>query len=81
MQWDVVGLAEMWLDEDSEKGMAVKGCRVVSTSRKKKAGGGDRKAGGYTAPVKLSEELADIVGGEEMPRHEVTGQPLLNKNI
>jgi len=26
---------------------------------------------GYTAPVKLSAELADIVGGEEMPRHEV----------
>merc|ERR1712037_900105 len=41
--------------------------------RKKKAPGekGPRKAGGYTAPVKLSEELADIVGGEEMPRHEV----------
>merc|ERR1712192_284628 len=41
--------------------------------RKKKAPGekGARKAGGYTAPVKLSEELADIVGGDEMPRHEV----------
>merc|ERR1711862_30230 len=26
---------------------------------------------GYTAPPKLSAELADIVGGEEMPRHEV----------
>jgi len=41
--------------------------------RKKKAAGegGPRKAGGYTAPVKLSEELADIVGGDEMPRHEV----------
>jgi len=26
---------------------------------------------GYTAPVKLSAELAAIVGGEEMPRHEV----------
>ena len=41
--------------------------------RKKKAPGekGTRKAGGYTAPVKLSEELADIVGGDEMPRHEV----------
>merc|ERR1719435_186680 len=41
--------------------------------RKKKAAGegGARKAGGYTAPVRLSEELADIVGGDEMPRHEV----------
>jgi len=36
--------------------------------KKKRAPG---KAGGYTAPVKLSEELADIVGGSEMPRHEV----------
>jgi len=38
---------------------------------KKKAGGGERKAGGYTAPVNLSAELADIVGENEMPRHEV----------
>ena len=33
-------------------------------------GGGGGK-NGYTAPVKLSEDLADIVGGDEMPRHEV----------
>jgi len=38
--------------------------------KKKRAGGGGGK-NGYTAPVKLSEELADIVGGDEMPRHEV----------
>jgi len=37
--------------------------------KKKSAGGG--KANGYTAPVKLTAELADIVGGDEMPRHEV----------
>jgi len=37
--------------------------------KRKSTGGG--KANGYTAPVKLSAELADIVGGEEMPRHEV----------
>jgi len=37
--------------------------------RTNKGGGG--KGNGYTAPVKLSSELADIVGGEEMPRHEV----------
>jgi len=37
--------------------------------RSNKAGGG--KGNGYTAPVKLSSELADIVGGDEMPRHEV----------
>jgi len=39
-------------------------------AKKRKAGNGTAK-GGYTAPVKLSEELADIVGGDEMPRHEV----------
>eukprot|EP00092_Neocalanus_flemingeri_P037255 GFUD01040574.1.p2 GENE.GFUD01040574.1~~GFUD01040574.1.p2 ORF type:complete len:282 (-),score=127.91 GFUD01040574.1:1925-2770(-) len=36
--------------------------------RKSTPGG---KPNGYTAAVKLSAELADIVGGEEMPRHEV----------
>ena len=35
VQLDVVGLAKTWLDRDSERGMAVKGCSVVSTSRKK----------------------------------------------
>ena len=40
VQWDVVGLAETWLDEDSEKRMGVEGCRVVVASRKKKARGG-----------------------------------------
>jgi len=37
--------------------------------KKRKSGGG---GGGYNAPVKLSADLADIVGGEEMPRHEVS---------
>jgi len=37
--------------------------------KRKSTGGG--KANGYTAPVKLTAELADIVGGDEMPRHEV----------
>merc|ERR1712131_536771 len=36
-------------------------------AKKARKGGGN----GYTAPVKLTEELADIVGGYEMPRHEV----------
>jgi len=36
-------------------------------AKKARKGGGN----GYTAPVKLTEELADIVGGDEMPRHEV----------
>ena len=38
--WDVVGLAETWLDAESEKGMAVKGYGVVCASRKGKGGGG-----------------------------------------
>ena len=37
----------------------------------KRTNKGGGKGNGYTAPVKLSSELADIVGGEEMPRHEV----------
>ena len=41
VQWDVVGLAEMWLDEDSEKGMAVKGYRAMCASRKKMGRGGE----------------------------------------
>ena len=40
VQWDVVGLAETWLDEESEKGLAVKGFGVVCASRKQKGGGG-----------------------------------------
>lgn len=40
-------------------------------AKKKSSGGGGGKGNGYTAPVKLSAELADIVGGDEMPRHEV----------
>jgi len=47
-------------DSDYEKPKAKK--------KKSTSGGGKN---GYTAPVKLSADLADIVGGEEMPRHEV----------
>lgn len=39
--------------------------------KKKKAGGGGGKPNAFTRPIKLSEELAEIVGGDEMPRHEV----------
>jgi len=39
--------------------------------KKKKRGGGGGGKNGWTAPLKLSEELADVVGGNEMPRHEV----------
>lgn len=39
--------------------------------KKKKRAAGSGKGNGFTAPQKLSEDLADIVGGDEMPRHEV----------
>merc|ERR1719147_65963 len=40
-------------------------------AKKSNAAGGEKKANGYTAPVKLSAELADIVGGDKMSRPEV----------
>ena len=40
VQWDVVGLAETWLDGESEKGLSVRGYGAVCASRKNKAGGG-----------------------------------------
>jgi len=40
--------------------------------RKKKPGTGKKRGGGgFTKPYKLSEELAAVVGGDVMPRHEV----------
>ena len=39
VQWDAVGLAETWLDEESEKRMTVKGFSVVCASRKGRGGG------------------------------------------
>ena len=38
--WDVVGLAETWLDAESEKGLAMGGYGVLCASRRRKAGGG-----------------------------------------
>ena len=40
VQWDVVGLAETWLDEESEKSVAVEGYEMVCASRKMRSGGG-----------------------------------------
>ena len=40
VQWDVVGLAETWLDEESEKGLVMRGYGAVCASRKGRAGGG-----------------------------------------
>ena len=40
VQWDLVGLAEMWLDAESEKGLAMRGYGAVCASRKEKGGGG-----------------------------------------
>jgi len=73
---DVESSGEEWGGGASAK-------KKKKTQRKKKADSDDdddekpkkkRKAGaknGYIKPVKLSADLADIVGGEEMPRHEV----------
>ena len=40
VQWDVVGLAETWLDEESEKTVAMSGFQVVCASRSRSKGGG-----------------------------------------
>ena len=40
VKWDIVGLAETWLDEESEKALTMRGYQAVCASRKKKAGGG-----------------------------------------
>ena len=40
VKWDVVGLAETWLDEESEKAFTMRGYQAVCASRKKKSGGG-----------------------------------------
>ena len=40
IHWDVIGLVETWLDEESEKALTLKGFQAVCASRKKKAGGG-----------------------------------------
>ena len=40
VQWDVVGLVETWLDEESEKGLAVDGYGALCASRKERGGGG-----------------------------------------
>ena len=47
--WDVVGLAETWLDEQSEKALSLKGFVSICASRKGKTGGG--------VAVLLREEL------------------------
>merc|ERR1719438_174396 len=51
-------------DEDSDYE------KPKAKARKQNPGSGKGK-GGYMKDVKLSDELADIVGGNEMPRHEV----------
>jgi len=75
---DVESSGEEW------NGGGSKGKKKAASKKKKKANSDDdsedekpkrkRKPGaksGFTVPQRLSAELADIVGGEEMPRHEV----------
>ena len=40
VQWDIIGLAETWLDSTSEKYISVKGYTPICASRKHKSGGG-----------------------------------------
>jgi exonuclease III len=40
VRWDVVGLAETWLDAENEKGVGMEGYEVVCASCKDKRGGG-----------------------------------------
>ena len=40
VEWDVVGLAETWLDEESEKLVSVRGYGAVCASRSRRSGGG-----------------------------------------
>ncbi|KAI8422904.1 hypothetical protein MSG28_014016 [Choristoneura fumiferana] len=53
-------------DEDADWGKSKK----EKTPKAKKAGGRG-KGGGYTRAYKLSPALAELMGEEEMPRHEV----------
>ncbi|XP_045506697.1 upstream activation factor subunit spp27-like [Colias croceus] len=57
----------------AKKGKKKKGLDVKDSDRgKKKAGAGGRgKGGGYTRACKLSPALAELMGQEQMPRHEV----------
>jgi len=65
--------------ERASRGAATKK-KKAAPKRKKKVSDDDsdddskpkkKKGNAFTKPIKLSEELADIVGGDEMPRHEV----------
>ena len=40
VRWKVVGLAETWLDGESEAELKVEGFSVVCASRKERSGGG-----------------------------------------
>ena len=40
ISWDIIGLAETWLDTESEKLLSVKGFTAVCATRKNKSGGG-----------------------------------------
>ena len=37
--WDIVGLAETWLDAESEKGVALRGFGLLCASRRVRTGG------------------------------------------
>ncbi|XP_030035850.1 upstream activation factor subunit spp27 [Manduca sexta] len=44
---------------------------AIKAKKKKTGGGGGAKGSGYTRAYKLSPALAELMGAQEMPRHEV----------
>ena len=46
--WDVIGLAETWLDEESEKGLTLQGFSAVCASRKQRGGWSGSASQGWT---------------------------------
>ncbi|KAF2360890.1 SWIB/MDM2 domain [Trinorchestia longiramus] len=59
-------------DDDSDEDWAKKKKMAEGLLQKKPSGGGGgRKKSAFTKSFRLSPELADVVGAEIMPRHEV----------
>ncbi|CAG4973382.1 unnamed protein product [Colias eurytheme] len=66
------GSADSESEEEKKKPAAKKGKKKKGSDVKKKAAAGGRgKGGGYTRACKLSPALAELMGQEQMPRHEV----------
>merc|ERR1712183_68525 len=58
-------------DDDDFVPGAKKPAKAKPKAKKRKKPAGPRKQGAFTKSFKLSPELADVVGSDVMPRHEV----------